>query len=155
VMEDVARHEIAHALDFESRGRSAHDAQWKRWAVACGADPSATYEGPLGDDPASRLVATCEEPGCAYRRPVYRVPLRTLLCAECRRHGRRRALRIQVRATGEDATWGPDVARWVGTCPSCAGRVGFSRRPAGLRACAACCGGRGFDSRYVLVVSSQ
>ena len=70
VMEDVARHEIAHALDYETRGRSGHDAAWKAWARRCGADPTATYDGPIGDDGTSRYVATC--PACGWSRPFFR-----------------------------------------------------------------------------------
>jgi hypothetical protein len=157
VMEDVARHEIAHALDFETRGRSAHDAPWKAWAVRCGADPTATYEGSLGDDPRSPLVGECPERDCGYRRPLYRVPLRVPLCTDCRRRGRTRPLTVTSRATGQPVAMGAAAARWVGTCPACAGRIGFARRPAGLRACAACCsayGGR-FDPRFLLRIARR
>lgn len=37
--EDTVLHEIAHALDFEQRGRSAHDRIWKMWACRVGAKP--------------------------------------------------------------------------------------------------------------------
>lgn len=37
--EDTVLHEIAHALDFESRGRSCHDLIWKMWARKVGAKP--------------------------------------------------------------------------------------------------------------------
>lgn len=38
---DTVLHEIAHALDFEQRGKSAHDDTWKWWAVKVGAKPNA------------------------------------------------------------------------------------------------------------------
>ncbi len=157
IMEDVARHEIAHALDFETRGRSAHDAVWKAWAVRCGADPTTRYEGPLGDDPRSPLLGACPDAACGYVRPLYRAPLRVPICADCRRSGSTRPLVVTSRATGERVPTGVETARWVGTCPSCAGNVGFARRPSGLRACAACCrttGGR-FDARFVLRMRKQ
>lgn len=152
VMEDVARHEVAHALDYEARGRSAHDAAWRAWARRCGADPTATYEGPMGDDPASPLVGRCVEPGCGYARPLYRRPIRSQACVPCRRRGRLSVLAVVDRESGEPVAAGADAAPWVGVCPACAGRVGFTRRPRGIRACAACCrrGGRGFDPRYAL-----
>jgi len=40
--EDTIRHEIAHALDFEQRGKSDHSYKWKAWAIKVGADPSRT-----------------------------------------------------------------------------------------------------------------
>jgi hypothetical protein len=155
VMHDVARHEIAHALDYEARGRSAHDAAWKTWAVRCGADPTATYDGPLGDDPEAPLLGRCTR--CDFRRPMYRAPLRTHLCPDCRRHGHFAALAVHERGTGRPVPHGAAAAPWVGTCPSCAMRIGFARRPAGRRACAACCsaaGGR-FDSRFMLRVARR
>jgi predicted SprT family Zn-dependent metalloprotease len=157
VMEDVVRHEIAHALDYEERGRSAHDARWKAWAVRCGADPTATYDGPLGDDPRSPLVGECPSTECAYRRPLYRVPLRVPICGECRRQGLTRPLSVFVRDSGRPVAVGAAAARWVGTCPACAARIPFARRPAGRRACAACCrraGGR-FDARFALRIARQ
>ncbi|MDG1950060.1 MAG: SprT-like domain-containing protein [bacterium] len=38
--EDTIRHEIAHALDFDDRGRSDHSYKWKAWAIKVGADPT-------------------------------------------------------------------------------------------------------------------
>lgn len=45
-LEDTMLHEIAHALDFEERGKSDHGAIWKGWASHVGADPSRTCEMP-------------------------------------------------------------------------------------------------------------
>lgn len=39
-IEDTIRHEIAHAIDYEKRGYSSHDKQWKVEAVLCGAKPN-------------------------------------------------------------------------------------------------------------------
>lgn len=41
-IEDTLRHEIAHAVDYEKRGTSAHDSTWKALAVKCGANPKRT-----------------------------------------------------------------------------------------------------------------
>ncbi len=84
-MEDVARHEIAHAIDFETRGRSGHDHVWKEWARRCGADPSRVYEGELLDDPTSPYVGRCRHPGCGYSRPFYRAVTATYLCPRCKK----------------------------------------------------------------------
>ena len=154
VMEDVARHEIAHALDYETRGRSGHDAAWKAWARRCGADPTATYDGPLPDDGTSPVVGTCLS--CGASRPFHRTPTRAYVCASC---APRAYLRITERASGRviregGASPGPSTAaRWRATCPSCGALTGRQRRPTRRLACADCCrrhaGGR-FDARYEL-----
>lgn len=40
IIEDTIRHEIAHAIDYVTRGTSNHDRVWKAWAVKCGAAPN-------------------------------------------------------------------------------------------------------------------
>ncbi len=80
VMEDVMRHEIAHALDVDQRGRTDHGDQWKRWAVECEADPTRLYEdGDVQLPP--RYVAIC--PVCRARTPYHRRPRRAGACAAC------------------------------------------------------------------------
>jgi predicted SprT family Zn-dependent metalloprotease len=39
-IEEVIRHEIAHAIDWEVRGETDHGPEWKRMAIACGAKPT-------------------------------------------------------------------------------------------------------------------
>ena len=107
VMEDVARHEIAHALDYETRGRSDHGPAWRRWARLCGADPTRLYEG---DDVVrvteSKYVGIC--PSCGKEHPYHRRLRRAHACADCcRRHagGRydaRFRLRLVERASGRE-----------------------------------------------------
>ncbi|HEX9953562.1 MAG TPA: SprT-like domain-containing protein [Rubricoccaceae bacterium] len=160
VMDDVARHEIAHALDYETRGRSGHDAVWRNLAVRCGADPTAAYDGPIPDDGTSRLVATC--PGCGFARPFHRTPTRAYVCPACARRPaapRRVFLEIAERATGRIVRTGGDApgpsvgVRYAATCPACHTRVERVRRPTRRLACAACCrrhaGGR-FSELYEL-----
>ena len=156
VMEDVARHEIAHALDYETRGASSHDAVWRMWARRCGADPSATYDGPVPCDGSSRYLAAC--PACGWQRPFFRQPSRAYACPRCEAHGRV-YLRLVERASGRvlrdgGQTPGPGpAARWVATCAACGARSERQRRPARRVACAACCrrhaGGR-FSEAYEL-----
>jgi predicted SprT family Zn-dependent metalloprotease len=81
VMEDVARHEIAHALDVETRGHSDHGPTWKRWARACGADPTRLYEGKALAAVASRYAGRC--PHCGAEQPFYRRPKRRYACRAC------------------------------------------------------------------------
>ena len=154
VMEDVARHEVAHALDYETRARSAHDAAWKAWAARCGADPTAAYDGPIPDDGTSRLVARC--PACAFARPFHRTPTRAYACPDCTP---RVFLQIEERASGRlvrsgGAAPGPSpAARYVAECPACGARAERQRKPSRRLACADCCrrhaGGR-FSELYEL-----
>ncbi|HEX8386316.1 MAG TPA: SprT-like domain-containing protein, partial [Rubricoccaceae bacterium] len=144
VMEDVVRHEAAHAVDYETRGRSAHDAVWKALARRCGADPTATYEGPLADDGASKYVGSC--PTCGFSRAFYRAPTRAYVCPTCAENDRRRVyLRLVDRASGRTlraggTTAGPGPpARYAAACPACGLRVERARRPTRRLACAPCC----------------
>lgn len=45
-LKDVVLHEIAHALDFDRRGRSDHGRKWKSCALEVGADPTRTSKVP-------------------------------------------------------------------------------------------------------------
>ena len=84
VMEDVVRHEVAHAMDVDERSRTDHGDVWKAWAVRCGADPTRLYEGENIRLPA-KYVAVC--PVCRDRSPYYRKPRRPGACAACcKRH---------------------------------------------------------------------
>ena len=67
-VEDTIRHEIAHALDVATRGRTGHDAVWKAWAVRCGAAPARCYSGPLPTDAEAPYVCLC--PACGRARGV-------------------------------------------------------------------------------------
>lgn len=104
VMEDVVRHEIAHAIDYERRGRSLHDDVWKEIAEAVGADPTRIHEGVEVDDPHSKYVGIC--PSCETEHPFYRPVRRVHACPDCcrihngGRFAHRYRLRIVERATG-------------------------------------------------------
>jgi hypothetical protein len=164
IMEDVARHEIAHAIDFETRGRSGHDRTWKLWARRCGADPTRLYEGELVDDPTSPYVGRCLSRGCGHTRPFYREVAALYVCPTCRKRGQRSFLQIEERQSGRVLRAGgesPGVAplarppKYLARCPSCGASRGFARRPKRRYACGACCrrhaGGR-FDPRFELAL---
>jgi len=144
-VEDTVRHEIAHALDFETRGRSAHDAVWKRWAVRCGATPKACSRAPRPADVDAPYAGVC--PTCGHRQPFYRAVVRTYRCPSCRTT----PLAVVDRAGMPVAA----RAAFVGTCPACGDAQSFARRPRRVYACAACCRAhaRGrFDRRFVLAI---
>ncbi|MEX2400980.1 MAG: SprT-like domain-containing protein [Rhodothermales bacterium] len=85
VMEDVVRHEIAHAIDYERRGKSLHDRTWEMLAEKVGADPTRILDSAELDDPESKYVGIC--PSCAAEHPFYRRVKRVHACPDCcRRH---------------------------------------------------------------------
>lgn len=164
LLDDTLRHEAAHALDWETRGRLAHDRIWRRWAVRCGAAPVATCPvrdaGPLDAPYRGRC------PRCGAERLFFRTPIRVFGCDACAGTGRRVYLRIADRSgqlvRDGGAMPGPFVAPvttpHVGRCPSCGAVRPFARRPRFTYACDVCCGthaeGR-FDARFALVVEHR
>ena len=157
-VEDTIRHEIAHAIDAERRGRSNHDRTWKALARVCGATPGRCYSGDVPDDPTAPYAGTCS--ACAGSRDLYRQPVRAHLCPTCSRPGRPAYLRVTHRPTGR-VVWqgGPERGPYGGTagvtatCPGCGATTRRARRPTRKTACAPCCrrhaGGR-YDDRFRL-----
>jgi len=81
-IEETIRHELAHAFDFETRGRSDHSIHWKIWAMRCGAKPERCYKGKNKPNP--KYVGVC--PTCGNVRGTwYRKPRRNFYCAVCPR----------------------------------------------------------------------
>lgn len=81
LMEDVVRHEIAHALDVDARGKTDHGPHWRAWARRCGADPARLYEGTADIRLPPKYVGVC--PSCGDRIEYYRRPRRPGACATC------------------------------------------------------------------------
>ena len=139
-IEDVIRHEIAHALDFEHRGHSGHDEDWKIWALYCGARPQRCYSFTPALDPDAPYRGSC--PRCDYARDFYRQPIRAYSCRSCKRP--RSWLRIVHARTGAliregGAQPGPFLG-WAGysaRCNSC-GKVHLVARHC-EHACGRCC----------------
>jgi len=140
-VEDTIRHEIAHALDFELRGKSAHDARWKALATQCGAIPKARSGERVRDDAAPWRVSCAS---CAYTVPLYRRPTRRYTCPVCR------SLPLAVISRdGTEAT----QRTWQAVCPMCGTLFFRSRKPSHPVACKSCCShhNRGqFDPRFGL-----
>jgi predicted SprT family Zn-dependent metalloprotease len=105
LMEDVVRHEIAHAFEFEKTGRSSHGPGWKRLAAELGADPTRCFDGPLLPPAQSRYVGVC--PSCGHEQPFYRRITRSYACVACcreqsgGRYSERFRLKINERGTGD------------------------------------------------------
>ena len=157
-VEDTIRHEIAHAIDAEGRGRSNHDRTWKTVARACGATPARCYSGDLPDDPAAPYLGTC--PSCGATHDRYRQPVSALRCRSCTKARRPSYLRVVHRTSGR-VVWpgGAEPGDYGGTagvearCPRCQTVYRRARRPKRATACAPCCRrhARGlFDDRFRL-----
>lgn len=83
VLEDVIRHEIAHALDYEARGTSDHGWKWKQKCEVTGADPTRTTEMP---EDLAMLAASwfrvCDT--CDFKVPYYSKPQKEhASCPDC------------------------------------------------------------------------
>ncbi len=156
-VEDTLRHEIAHAIDAERRGRTNHDATWRALAVACGARAERCYSRPLPADDAAPYRGVC--PSCGVAAAFYLEPVHPPRCRACARAGRPAFLAVThtrgrvVWPGGAEAGVSGGRAGVVGTCPSCGVGVRRARRPSRAVACAACCaahaGGR-YDARFRL-----
>jgi predicted SprT family Zn-dependent metalloprotease len=77
-VEDVIRHEIAHAL-LGSHYRPWHGKKWKEMAVNCGAKPERCYDSTIVKGVKHYWIGTC--PGCGVQTKRYR---RTrIACRKC------------------------------------------------------------------------
>lgn len=81
LIEDVIRHEIAHAIDFEHRDRSDHGEPWKTICRRIGADPTRLYDVSALPSIPGKYAAVC--PSCGLRIAFYRAPTRPRACREC------------------------------------------------------------------------
>ncbi len=81
---DTVLHEIAHALDFEQRGTSAHDDTWKWWAVKVGAKPEPCKRMDANERAAiikrSKYTLRCPN---GHERAAHRVRKHPTSCGEC------------------------------------------------------------------------
>ncbi|MEM0961593.1 MAG: SprT-like domain-containing protein [Bacteroidota bacterium] len=157
-VEDTIRHEIAHAIDLEIRGKTAHDGPWKQIADACGASPERLYQGSLPSDPGAPYRATC--PSCEGCADMYRQPVHPRRCRACHEAGLPAYLRVVHQQSGRvvwdgGQTPGPfrGTAGFSATCPSCGEVYHRSRRPQKPTACGTCCerhAAGAYDPRYRL-----
>lgn len=159
--EDTLRHEIAHAIDVERRGRTGHDATWRALAVACGARPERCFSHALPPDEAAPYRGVC--PSCRLAAAFYRDPVHPPRCRTCARAGQPAFLAVThtsgrvVWPGGAEAGVSGGRAGVVGTCPQCRATVRRVRRPSRAVACAACCGrhaGGRYDARFRLRFAS-
>jgi len=71
--EEVIRHELAHAVDFEIRGKSNHDRTWKAIANAMLSSGTRTFSwDDLKDEKLSKYTLKCIEDECDYSRKSHK-----------------------------------------------------------------------------------
>ena len=81
-IKDTILHEIAHAIDADKRGFSAHDKTWKSIAKSIGADPMASHE--KADLPIESFNYYHECPVCGQQYGVYKRPRAQYICRDCK-----------------------------------------------------------------------
>ena len=181
VLEDVIRHEIAHAIQYEQDGTSNHGRTWKAICKRVGADPSRLYEGEVVARVPGRYVGRC--PNCGHEEEYYRLPKNPRACSACcaDHNGGRYAARFKLvltdRQMGKDVRFGAEKAsgkaiwrqtsekspeeqgyKYIGECPNCGRQTGYRRKLKRARACGACCekyaGGK-YDEEYKLEITQN
>jgi predicted SprT family Zn-dependent metalloprotease len=88
--ENVLRHELAHALDFEIRGKSDHGKVWKLIArkVLCTAERCSTSEQ-IGVTATTKYTLICDT--CNKEQPSHKRLKNSVACGECcKEHNRGR-----------------------------------------------------------------
>ena len=76
---DTLRHEWAHLVDYQERGYSNHDSQWRRVAIRMGATPRARSKNLENSMHKHKLV--CKN--CGPRYSVNKRPSRPSSCGKC------------------------------------------------------------------------
>lgn len=77
---DTIKHEIAHAIDFEIRGKSDHSYKWKSIAKQVGCIPKGKSTVFL-KEPNGKYTLSCET--CSYQTFRHRVLKRKRACRKC------------------------------------------------------------------------
>lgn len=79
--EDTVRHEIAHAIDCEIRGRSNHDNHWKMICREVGAKPNRVNTEKVLERPKGKYTLKCTS--CGDEISKHRRPTRSSSCSPC------------------------------------------------------------------------
>lgn len=77
---DTIKHEIAHAIDFEIRGITNHDARWKNIARQVGCVPASSQVGEM-NFPIGKYTLSCTT--CDYKTFKNRISKRKRACHKC------------------------------------------------------------------------
>lgn len=79
-VKDTILHEIAHALDWECRGKSDHGPEWKKWAIKVGAKPNRISKISKEITDKSKYTLTCPN---GHKVAAHRKRKRESSCAKC------------------------------------------------------------------------
>jgi len=80
--EEVIRHELAHAVDFELRKKSNHDRHWVAVANAMLSTGERTFtDNQIGDEKPSKYTLVCGS--CGKESKKHRRPTRESACGKC------------------------------------------------------------------------
>ncbi|NBB84906.1 MAG: hypothetical protein GVY12_01625 [Bacteroidetes bacterium] len=179
VIDDVIRHEIAHAIDYEQRGRSDHSAPWQAICQQVGADPSRLYEGNDLERVPGTYVVEC--PQCGQTDDFYKRPKNVRYCKPCSQRAGRRfdpsyRMVLRERATGKEVAYGDERKtrrpaldasgatpaeqgyKYTATCPSCGRQTGFKRKVTRTYVCVPCCTAHAngqAERRFVLKITQN
>jgi len=75
-------HEIAHAIDYERRGKSDHSYTWKHIARSIGCDAERTTKVSFdGNAVVSKYTLICDT--CGYKKPSHKIKRRKSSCGKC------------------------------------------------------------------------
>lgn len=80
-MEEVIRHEIAHAIDFLKRGKSDHSKKWKRICVQVGANPERCHTNKETNRPKGKYTLICDK--CGHTSVKHRMACKSYSCGPC------------------------------------------------------------------------
>lgn len=83
VVNEVIRHEIAHALAHQHEQHLGHGQKWKKWARIMKADPRASCQSSDIVTPKAPYAYTC--PKCDFKAERYRRPSKRIQRAGCPR----------------------------------------------------------------------
>jgi predicted SprT family Zn-dependent metalloprotease len=80
--EETIRHELAHAVDFELRGKSNHDNHWKAVAKAMLSTGARTFtSAQLADNKQSKYTLVCDS--CGTKKKSHRKKTKLVACGKC------------------------------------------------------------------------
>lgn len=81
VWTDTIKHEIAHAIDFEIRGKSDHGFHWKHVAKQVGCIPRSSHTGNPLEELNPKYTLHCDT--CSAKVYKYKKPAKNCACKKC------------------------------------------------------------------------
>jgi hypothetical protein len=79
--EDTMLHEIAHAIDMETRGSSSHDEVWRSIALSIGCNGKRCGDVDFKENVTSKYTLVCGS--CDFKEPSHKKKRRSSSCPNC------------------------------------------------------------------------